>query len=44
MGLYIIDVMGHGVGFHLAVALSEFLIWDIDRGSPLKEGESSSVL
>ena len=37
MGLYIIDVMGHGVASSmLAVALSEFLIWDIDRGSPLK--------
>lgn len=37
MGLYIIDVMGHGVASSmLAVALSEFLILDIDRGSPLK--------
>ena len=37
MGLYVIDVMGHGVASSmLAVALSEFLIWDVDRGSPLK--------
>lgn len=37
MGLYVIDVMGHGVASSmLAVALSEFLILDVDRGSPLK--------
>ncbi|SDK04963.1 SpoIIE family protein phosphatase [Natronincola ferrireducens] len=37
MGLYVIDVMGHGIASSmLAVALSEFLILDIDRGSPLK--------
>ncbi|QUH27175.1 SpoIIE family protein phosphatase [Serpentinicella alkaliphila] len=37
MGLYMIDVMGHGVASSmLAVALSEFLITDVDRGSPLK--------
>lgn len=37
MGLYVIDVMGHGVASSmLAVALSEFLITDVDRGSPLK--------
>ncbi|AKL94151.1 response regulator receiver protein [Clostridium aceticum] len=38
MGLYVIDVMGHGVASSmLAVALSEFLILDVDRGSPLKK-------
>lgn len=37
MGLYMIDVMGHGVASSmLAVALSEFLITDVDRTSPLK--------
>ena len=37
MCLYMIDVMGHGVASSmLAVALSEFLITDVDRGSPLK--------
>ncbi|SCY65579.1 fused response regulator/phosphatase [Alkaliphilus peptidifermentans] len=37
MGLYMIDVMGHGVASSmLAVALSEFLILDVERGSPLK--------
>lgn len=37
MGLYMIDVMGHGIASSmLAVALSEFLILDVDRGSPLK--------
>ncbi|MCC5910694.1 MAG: fused response regulator/phosphatase [Clostridiaceae bacterium] len=37
MGVYVIDVMGHGVASSmLAVALSESLILDIDRGSPLK--------
>lgn len=37
MGLYMIDVMGHGVASSmLAVALSEFLIIDVERGSPLK--------
>ncbi|KAB3530496.1 fused response regulator/phosphatase [Alkaliphilus pronyensis] len=37
MGLYMIDVMGHGVASSmLVVALSEFLILDVERGSPLK--------
>ncbi|KAB3524832.1 SpoIIE family protein phosphatase [Alkaliphilus serpentinus] len=37
MGLYMIDVMGHGIASSmLAVALSEFLILDVERGSPLK--------
>lgn len=37
MGLYMIDVMGHGLASSmLAVALSESLILDVDRGSPLK--------
>ena len=37
VGLYMIDVMGHGVASSmLAVALSEFLILDVDRGTPLK--------
>lgn len=36
MGLYMIDVMGHGVASSmLAVALSQSLKLDIDRGSPL---------
>ncbi|AOY76062.1 SpoIIE family protein phosphatase [Clostridium formicaceticum] len=43
MGLYAIDVMGHGVASSmLAVALSEFLILDVDRGSPLKKKISRS--
>jgi len=38
MGLYMIDVMGHGVvSSMLAVALSEFFILDLDRDSPLKK-------
>ncbi len=38
VGLYMIDVMGHGVASSmLAVALSEFLILDVDRGTPLKK-------
>jgi len=37
VGLYMIDVMGHGVASSmLAVTLSETLILDVDRGSPLK--------
>ncbi|QUH20120.1 response regulator [Alkaliphilus sp. B6464] len=37
LGLYMIDVMGHGVASSmLAVTLSETLILDVDRGSPLK--------
>ena len=37
MGLYMVDVMGHGVASSmLAVALSEFFILDVDRGSLLK--------
>ncbi|MGV8145913.1 MAG: SpoIIE family protein phosphatase [Alkaliphilus sp.] len=37
MGLYMIDVMGHGVvSSMLAVALSEFFILNLDRDSPLK--------
>ncbi|MBM7616288.1 SpoIIE family protein phosphatase [Alkaliphilus hydrothermalis] len=37
MGMYMIDVMGHGIASSmLAVALSESLILDIERGSPLK--------
>lgn len=37
MGLYVIDVMGHGLASSmLAVALSESLILDVERGSPLK--------
>jgi len=37
VGLYMIDVMGHGVASSmLAVALSEFLIVDVERGTPLK--------
>lgn len=37
VGLYMIDVMGHGVASSmLAVALSEFLILDVERGTPLK--------
>ncbi len=41
VGLYMIDVMGHGVASSmLAVALSEFLILDVDRGTPLKRKTS----
>ena len=37
MGLYTVDVMGHGVASSmLAVALSEFLVLDVNRGTPLK--------
>lgn len=37
MGLYMVDVMGHGVASSmLAVALSEFLVVDTKRGTPLK--------
>lgn len=37
VGIYMIDVMGHGVASSmLAVTLSETLILDVDRGSPLK--------
>ena len=37
MGLYMVDVMGHGVASSmLAVALSEFLVVDVNRGTPLK--------
>ncbi|ABR47461.1 response regulator receiver protein [Alkaliphilus metalliredigens QYMF] len=37
MGMYMLDVMGHGVGSSmLAVTLSESLILDVDRDSPLK--------
>ncbi len=37
MGMYMIDVMGHGIASSmLAVALSECLILDMERGSPLK--------
>ncbi len=37
MGLYVIDVMGHGLASSmLAVALSESLILDVERGCPLK--------
>lgn len=37
LGLYMIDVMGHGVASSmLAVTLSETLILDVDRESPLK--------
>lgn len=37
LGLYMLDVMGHGVASSmLAVTLSETLILDVDRGSPLK--------
>lgn len=37
MGLYMVDVMGHGVASSmLAVALSEFLVVDVSRGTPLK--------
>ncbi len=37
MGLYMVDVMGHGVASSmLAVALSEFLVVDAKRGTPLK--------
>lgn len=37
MGLYMIDVMGHGVASSmLAVALAEFLVIDVSRGTPLK--------
>jgi len=36
-GIYVIDVMGHGLASSmLAVALSESLILDVERGSPLK--------
>ncbi|MDR5659897.1 SpoIIE family protein phosphatase [Serpentinicella sp. ANB-PHB4] len=42
MGLYMIDVMGHGMASSmLAVALSEFLIIDVDRGSPLKKKKAT---
>ncbi|PHS35085.1 MAG: histidine kinase [Alkaliphilus sp.] len=42
MGLYMIDVMGHGVvSSMLAVALSEFFILDVDRDSPLKKKTNS---
>lgn len=38
LGLYMIDVMGHGLAAAmLAVTLSESLILDIDRDSPLKK-------
>ncbi len=37
VGIYMIDVMGHGVAASmLAVTLSESLILDVDKGSPLK--------
>jgi phosphoserine phosphatase RsbU/P len=37
LGLYMVDVMGHGVASSmLAVALSEFLVVDVSRGTPLK--------
>ncbi|MCK9267390.1 MAG: SpoIIE family protein phosphatase [Alkaliphilus sp.] len=37
VGIYMLDVMGHGVASSmLAVILSETLILDVDRGSPLK--------
>ena len=38
MGLYIVDVMGHGVASSmLSVALSELLVPDVSRGTPLKK-------
>ncbi|SDY25302.1 SpoIIE family protein phosphatase [Tindallia californiensis] len=37
VGLYMIDVMGHGVASSMiAVALSELMVPDISRGTPLK--------
>ncbi len=42
LGIYMVDVMGHGVASSmLAVILSETLILDVGRGSPLKRKMNS---